>query len=93
MLILPHALDPNLFRKIIQKLMVTLETINEKLESFNRKFDRIDERFNAMDEKIDDLAAMTTRGFRELEERLEVIEENYVTKADLVNFTRSLSTK
>ena len=73
--------------------MVTLETINEKLESFNRKFDRIDERFNAMDEKIDDLAAMTTRGFRELEERLEVIEENYVTKADLVNFTRSLSTK
>jgi hypothetical protein len=76
--------------------MVTLESLDKKFEAFSenlkkldqkidRKFEQLDKK---IDERIDDLAAMTARGFQDVEERLDIIEENYVTKADLVNFTQ-----
>ena len=70
---------------------------DERFEEMDKKFDKMDQRFNQLEhkleEKIDDLAAMTARGFSEIYERLDVIEENYVTKADLVNFTRTMAAK
>jgi hypothetical protein len=81
------------------------ETFGAKFEAIDGKFDALDAKFDKklyrleesltkkFDEKIDDLAAMTARGFSEVNERLEVIEENYVTKDDLEILSKNIDRK
>jgi chaperonin cofactor prefoldin len=85
--------------------MVTLESLDKKFDAIDRRFEKMDQKFDHMlelfdrrfnslekkfDEKIDDLAAITARGFSELrnelkgdlhsiENRLDTIEENSFT--------------
>jgi hypothetical protein len=67
---------------LIEKLDVKFEAIDEKFETFDLKFE----------EKIGELAAMTARGFAEVNDRLEVIEENYATKDDLLVLSKNVDT-
>jgi hypothetical protein len=78
--------------------MITLEHLNESILKIDAKIDSLDTKMDAkfeafevkVDEKIDELAGMMARGFSDvvanfvqIEERLQVIEENYATKDDL----------
>jgi hypothetical protein len=65
---------------LIEKLDVKFEAIDKKFEAFDHKFE----------EKIDDLAAMTARGFAEVNDRFEVIEGNYATKDDLLALSKNV---
>ena len=83
--------------------------LDEKFIGLDTKFNVLDTKFEGkidalsrkVDDKVDELAAMTARGFLELRgeiksdmheviDRLEVIEENYVTKDDFVKFGRNM---
>jgi hypothetical protein len=71
--------------------MVTLDSLDAKID---RLLGALDTKF---EEKIDDLARMVARGFREvdirfdkIEHRLEVVEENYATKDDLLALSKNV---